>query len=65
MYPQTVSGLKIRDLRNGERLAGALNADIYFGANEIKGNILGRRANDGQRNDDAGKQCDRDSVTAR
>jgi hypothetical protein len=26
---------------------------------------LGRRANDGQRNDDAGKQCDRDSVTVR
>jgi hypothetical protein len=65
MYPQTVPGLKIRDLRNGERLAGALHADIDLGADEIKRNILGRSANDGQRNDDAGKQCDRDSLTVR
>jgi len=65
MYPQAVSGLKIRDLRNGERLAGALHADIDLGTDEVKGNVLGRSTNSRQRNDDPGKQGDRDSLMVR
>ena len=40
MQPQTVARLKIRNFRDGQGLAPALNPDLDFGANQIEGSIF-------------------------
>ena len=40
MQPQTIARLKVRNFRDGQGLAPALNPDLDFGANQIEGSIF-------------------------
>jgi len=41
MNPETIARLKVGNFGNGKSRAGALHADLNFGANQVEGGVIG------------------------